>query len=604
MTKPPTAPAFRRVLLTVPRLCAAGVLLSPLAMAENEQTLDDLIVSALRFPNEAGKTTAAVTVLNPEELKERGIYDLTTALSEVPGVIATSTGGQQGAIGGLFIRGTTTAYSQVVVDGMRLSDSTAPLGNFLGTARIDDLSRIEVLRGPQSAIYGGEAVGGVVWLETARGAGEPNGSVRLEGGSFDSFNGYSSANGKTGDVSWFFGGGYDTTANDQPNNDWDQSRAAVRVEWQANPDVILGTTIRANDSRYENQGGSIDHLDGLLATTYADVKFNEVWSARFHAGFYDERYDSDASWGNFGTDLQRASVSTDHVFTLNDQHKLLWGAFYEDTDFSNTIGVDEEHDRYGTYLGWEWSPVDRVTTDAVVRWEDYASYGDEVTWRTGAAWKIPVVETTLRGGIGRAFRTPTFLDLFGTAFGPGNPNLDAESAIGWDIGLEKEWLKNHHVGVTWFSNAIEDQIFNSFAFPPVPPVNVGGTSHTEGLESALHGSFLDGEWSYRLAWTVLTMSLRDQPRHSGSASIDWRPTDKWLLGAGGFYLDKRGWGGQRVDDAFVARVYGEYQLTKQVRLTGRLENVFNSHWEYSRFGFSGPVEAPGFGAFAGVKIDW
>ena len=114
-------------------------------MAENEQTLDDLIVSALRFPNEAGKTSAAVTVLDPEKLKERGIYDLTTALSEVPGVIATSTGGQQGAIGGLFIRGTTTAYSQVVVDGMRLSDSTAPLGNFLGTARIDDLSRIEVL---------------------------------------------------------------------------------------------------------------------------------------------------------------------------------------------------------------------------------------------------------------------------------------------------------------------------------------------------------------------------------------------------------------------------------------------------------------------------
>jgi vitamin B12 transporter len=603
MTKPPTAPAFRRVLLTVPRLCAAGVLLSPLAMAENEQTLDDLIVSALRFPNEAGKTTAAVTVLDPEELKERGIYDLTTALSEVPGVIATSTGGQQGAIGSLFIRGTTTAYSQVVVDGMRLSDSTSPLGNFLGTARIDDLSRIEVLRGPQAAVYGGEAVGGVVWLETARGTGEPNGSVRLEGGSFDSFAGYTSANGKTGDVSWFFGGGYDTTANDQPNNDWNQGRTALRVEWQANPDVILGTTIRANDSRYEESiFGSIEHLDGLLATAYADVKFNEVWSARFHTGIYNEAYDSDASFGNTGTDLQRASVSTDHVFTLTDQHKLLWGAFFENNDYSNTFGTDEEYERYGTYLGWEWSPIERVTTDAVVRWEDYDSYGNEVTWRTGAAWKMPVVETTLRGGIGRAFRTPTLLDLFSTSpFFPGNPNLDAESSIGWDIGLEKEWLQHHYAGVTWFANAIEDQILSPFM---IPAMNVPGTTHTEGLETALNGSFCDGEWSYRFAWTVLTMSLKDQPRHSGSASIDWRPTDKWLLGAGGFYLDKRSWGGQRVDDAFVARVYGEYQLTKQVRLTGRLENVFNSHWEYSRFGFSGPVEAPGFGAFAGVKIDW
>ena len=610
MTKPPTAPAFRRVLLTVPRLCAAGVLLSPLAIAENEQSLDDLIVSALRFPQEAGKTTAAVTVLDPQELKERGIYDLTTALNEVPGVIATSTGGQQGAIGSLFIRGTTTSYSQVVVDGMRLSDSTASLGNFLGTARIDDLSRIEVLRGPQSAIYGGEAVGGVVWLETARGAGEPNGSVRLEGGSFDSFTGYTSTGGKTGDVSWFFGGGYDTTANDTPNNDWDQGRAALRLEWQANPNVTLGTTIRATDSRYETGSvGTIDHVDALLATLYADVKFSDAWAARFNAGVYNESFDDDwAPWnpfpkfgnGNFGTDLQRSSVSTDHVFTLNDCHKLLWGAFFENTDFSNTIGTDEDHNRYGTYLGWEWSPVDRLTTDAVVRWEDYAAYGDEVTWRTGAAWKIPFVETTLRGGIGRAFRTPTFLDLFGSAFGSGNPDLDAESSIGWDIGLDKEWYKNQHASVTWFANAIEDRI-RSF---PTPPVNVPGTTHTEGLETALSGSFCDGEWNYRLAWTVLTMSLADQPRNSGSASFDWRPTDKWLLGVGGFYLDERSWGGQTLDEAWVARVYGEYQLTKQVRLTARVENLFDTHWEYARFPFSDAVVAPGFGAFAGVKIDW
>ena len=171
MIKQPLAPALRRGLLTVPGLCALGFLAAPCATAEVEHELGDLVVSALRFPNEAGKTTAAVTVLDPKDLQHRGISDLMSALNEVPGVIATSTGGQSGALGSLFIRGTTTSYSQVVVDGMRLSDSTAPLGNFLGTSRIGDFGRIEVLRGPQSAIYGGEAVGGVVWLETTRGQG-------------------------------------------------------------------------------------------------------------------------------------------------------------------------------------------------------------------------------------------------------------------------------------------------------------------------------------------------------------------------------------------------------------------------------------------------
>ncbi|BCU77189.1 TonB-dependent receptor [Luteolibacter sp. LG18] len=610
MTKRQFAPALRRGLVTFPRLCASGLVAAPLAMADVEAEPGDMVVSALRFKNEAGKTTSAVTVLDPRELQERGIDDLISALNQSPGVIATSTAGQGGAVGSLFIRGTTTNYSQIVVDGMRLSDSTAPLGNFLGTSRIDDLGRIEVLRGPQSALYGGEAVGGVVWLETARGAGNPGGNLRLEAGSFGSLSGYASTSGKTGDVSWFLGGGYDTTQNDSGFSDWDQGRGAARIEWQATPDLVIGGTFRETDSRFETgANGTVDHLDAQLGTLYADWKVTDWWTARVQGGYYAERYDDD--WaptnpfpifgnGNYGTDLERAAFSTDHLFKLDDCNRLLWGAFFERTDFSNTIGTDETRDRYGSYLGWEWTPTDRITTDAIVRWEDYDSYGDEVTWRTAAAWKVPGIETTVRAGVGRSFRPPTYLDLFGSAFGAGNPNLQAESSIGWDLGLEKEWLPNHHVGVTWFSSAIEDRIRSN----PAPPVNIPGTTHAEGVEAALNGSFCDGVWNYRLAWTVLTMSLADQPKNSGTASVDWRPDDRWLLGVGAFYLGDRSWGGQPLKEAFVARVYGEYKLTEHVTLTGRVENLFDEDWQLSRFPFSPVVNAPGLGAYAGVKIDW
>lgn len=602
MTQQQNVPGLSRVLVTALCLLAAGIAALPVARAEIEYELDDLVVSALRFPSEAGKTTAAVTVLDPRDLQARGVNDLSSALNQVPGVISLSTGGQAGASGSLFVRGTTTAYSQVVVDGMRLSDSTVPLGNFLGGSRLDDLGRIEVLRGPQSALYGGEAIGGVIWLETARGKGDPGGSLRLEGGSFDSLSGYASTEGTAGNFSWFAGAGYDSTANDVRGNDWDQGRAAFRFEWLATPEIRIGTTFRATDARYENpyDGGSLDHLDAALGTIYADVRFNEAWSARFHAGIYDESYDSDSAFGNYGTDLSRRSISTDHVFTLSEHHKLLWGAFYEQTDFSNTIGTAENRDRYGSYLGWEWTPHERFTANAVGRWEDYAAYGDEVTWRTGVAWKIPLIEGTVRGGVGRAFRTPTYLDLFGSSFGVGNPNLRAESSIGWDLGLEKEWLPGHRIGLTWFANSIEDRI-RSF---PAPPVNRPGTTRTAGVEASLDGSWCEGQWVYRLVWTYLDRSLADQPRNSGSASIDWRPDDRWLVGAGVFHVDERSWGGLPLDEAWVARIYGEYRISKGVRLTARVENATDTRWQYSRFPFSSPVNAPGFGIFSGIQIDW
>ena len=377
--------------------------------------------------------------------------------------------------------------------------------------------------------------------------GAPGGSLSLEAGSFDSLSSHATASGKSGDVSWFLGGGYDMTSNDARNNDWNQASGALRVEWQATPDLVLGTTFRDIDSRYETGGnGTVDHLDAQLATVYADWKISDIWTARVLAGLYVERFDDDwAPWnafpifgnGNYGSDLERGSLSTDHVITLNDCHKLLWGAFFERTDFSNTIGTDVERDRYGSYLGWEWTPAERITTDAVVRWEDYDAYGDEVTWRTAAAWEIPGIETTLRGGVGRAFRTPTYLDLFGSAFGAGNPALKAESSIGWDLGLEKEWLPGHQIGVTFFQNNIEDRI-QSF---PTPPVNLPGTTRAEGVEAGLNGAFCEGQWRYRLAWTMLEHSLADQPRNSGTASLDWRPDDRWLLGAGAFYLSERSW---------------------------------------------------------------
>ncbi len=567
--------------------------------AEVEGDLDALVVSALRLPGKSWEATSAVDVLDPREFERRQIFDLREALNEVPGVIATSTSGQTGAIGSVFIRGTNTSYSQLVVDGVRLSDSTAPLGNFFSGARLDGLGRIEVLRGPQAAVHGGESVGGVIWLETARGLDAPKTNVRLEGGSFETFNGYLSNSGVNGPLSWFFGAGYDGTHNDATGQDFDQGRGAARIEWASSEALTLGATFRLTDSRfqYQNFGENTDHTDANLATVYANAQFSERWLARFTLGNYSESYDNDSAFGNFGTDLNRTVLSTDQSYVLTDEHTILGGAFIERSDFQNTIGSDQDEIRYGGHIGWRWSPHDAVTTDAVLRWEDYAEFEDQVTWRVGVSWQV-IEATRLRAGVGKAFRTPTLLDLNGTAFGAGNPNLDAEESIGWDVGVEHVFSDDMAVAVTYFENSIEDRI-QSF---PTPPINLAGDTPTRGIEVAGRGE-ISSCVSYRISYTWLDESLQDQPENTANASLDWRASDRLTLGLGATYVDERSYGGEPLEDYFLMRAYGAYSISDNMGISARIENVLDDEYELANF-FGNRIPGAGLGMFVGINCSF
>jgi vitamin B12 transporter len=594
MTKQKTSAQSRTTRAGRTLIGIAAITLCGQLHAEIEKELEALVVSAWRMPGKASEATSSVSLLDPRELEEMGIFDLRQALNEVPGVISTSTSGQTGAIGSVFIRGTTTSYSQLVVDGIRVSDSTVSLGNFFAGARLDDLGRIEVLRGPQAAIHGGESVGGVIWLETARGDGDPATRLRLEGGSFDSFNGHLSHSGQKGSFSWYLGAGYDGTQNDAAAQDFDQGRAAMRLEWAQSDNLTLGMTFRATDSRfqYDSFGTNTDHTDADLATLYANARLAPGWLARFTLGRYSESYDNDTAFGNYGSDLERLVVSTDHSIAMGDCNTLLAGAFWESTDFSNTIGTATDAKRYGTHIGWEWKPAESFTADAVVRWEDYAEYDDQLTWRIGGSWQA-LESTRLRAGVGKAFRTPTYLDLYGTAFGAGNPNLAAEESIGWDIGIEQRIGDAHLVSLTYFENSIESRI-QSF---PTPPVNLPGGTPTRGLEFAAEGELSECV-GYRLAWTWLGASLQDQPENTATASLTWRPTEKLLLGCGASFVDERSYGGAPMDSYMLLRIHGSYRVSENLTLHARIENLADEGYELSRFG--APIKGAGLGAFAGL----
>lgn len=591
--------AQKRTIRTGCTLGFVAIVLCGSLTAEVVDELDELVVSAWRIPGDVSRTTSALTVLDPKEMEEMGLLDIKDALDRIPGVIATSLGGQTGASGTVLIRGTTSSYSQLVVDGIRVSDSTSPMGNFLSGARVNDLSRIEVIRGPQAAIHGGESVGGVIWMETARGSGEPETYLRSEVGSFGSHQVFGSHSGEKNGLSWYLGGGYEHTDNDAPNESYDLIRSSMRLEWVQTENLTLGMTYRGQDSRFEYDffGSNIDHVDSNLVTAYANARLAPGWISSVVMGLYKESFDNDTAFGNYGADLERVVLSTDQSFEISEAYTLLFGGFIEHSEYSNTINTVSDEYRYGGHLGMKWTPTDRFTGDAVVRWEDYVNYSDQVTWRLGGAWQA-MDKTKFRAGVGKAFRTPTLLDLYGTTFGLGNPNLEAEQSLGWDFGVEQELTGHHRLSVTYFENAIENQIQTTFAFPlSPPPVNLPGSTRTSGVEFAVNGEITDNI-DYLVSWTWLGDSLQDQPENTATASIQYRPMEKLLLGFGATYVDSRSYGGAPLDEYLLLRVHASYELNENVTLHARVENLADE--EYQLANFATPVNGAGLGFYTGI----
>lgn len=564
------------------------------------EELDKLVVSALRIPTSVNDNPASVGIINPRDTEAQGIYLLRDALNRVPGVISTSTSGQTGAIGSLFIRGTGTSYSQVVVDGMRITDSNAPLGNFLGNARTSGFGRIEVLRGPHGALYGGESVGGVLWLETASGSREPITQIRGEVGSFNSYSLNAQHSGSEGRLTYFLSGGYEETSNDtSPDQDHRLWRTALRADIDLDDTWDLRLTFRGNDSFFRDSNPSDNRVDSVLTTLQATGKISNRWTSRFHTGYYREDYQNIGAFGPFETELRTLNFSTNQEIQLTDDLLLLAGGFISEDDFANTIGVDQTRERYGAHASLQWQPIDGLTLLQSGRWEDYDAFGDEFTWRSSAAYHFDEHGLTIRGGYGKSFRTPTYLDLFGSFFGAGNPTLDPESARGWDLGFAKSLGPNHEIEVTYFHNRISNQI-QSF---PTPPQNIPGATDTQGLEIGARGAWFDQRLHYHLAWTWTDESLVDLPRNAVNASLDWDATDKTRVGVGVNHLSSRSFGGTPIAAATITRLHASHQLTENLRLHARIENLLDEDYELSNF-FGNVIQGPGTGFYLGLTATW
>lgn len=599
---------------------------APAASNEVVETLEPTTVVATKFEMDLKDVSASVAILDVEELRNEGENSVQEAIGHrTPGVIATSTAGQSGQPTSLFIRGTKTNQSQVRLDGVRISDSTASYANFLGSTNLFGLSDIEILKGASSSVYGAGAIGGVLSLSTAKGEGEPTHSATAEYGSYNSWLGNLSSQGAVGDFSYNLGVTGEDTQNDSDSpisgNDFTQFSYYSRFDFALDDHSSIGMTLRGGDSSFETpEYGSLstntpqkNRYDYLFGTLFYENQVSDAWSTRVTLGMSKEDFDSKlGKFGDFYSNTDRYSINWDNEYVWSDKHSSVVGTYFENVEFEDTYQVDSSRDSYGIYFSHAWQVIDSVLVNGTLGWDDHDDYGDEWTWNAGAIYELTST-TSFKANSGKGFRAPTFAELTPSPGIPAwfipatlvDPDLGAEQSFNWNIGVEQV-VCGTTLALTWFENDVTNAIQSIDAGASNLRTNVAGKSKVNGLEFASHTELEDFKTSIFTSYTYYQHSLAVEiPEQSATLGINTQITEKCNGGVVGTWVDRRESGGESLGSYTLVNLFTNYQVTENVKVHGRIENLLGEDYEladFTIFGDPNAVKGRGRGFYGGVTV--
>ena len=623
----PTSGSTRRFLLVLvagalPALLSAQTaghtVLNPV-----EVRLAPVVVTATRTANDPVTIGSAVDVVSSDDLARRQQDTLAAALGGLSGAPLFASGAT-GATTSLFLRGANSNQTLFLVDGIRLNDANADYNVFLGGAVLGAGTSLEVARGPQSTLYGSDAIGGVVAIISERGEGQNRTSVSTEAGSFGTVRGSVATAGASGPWGYNFSVNGGHTDNDRVNNAFGTAGANARIDRRVSDSTDVGVTARwfhgeygDPGSRFTNDTDDSTRENNLLVTVFADTRPAPGWSVHATAGGQDRRFVSDASFGPFGpnsiaiTTNRRGVLDAQATYSGAAHHRFTFGTTAEATQTRNTgFGAINRHQTSLAFFAQEeFSPTDTVNLTAGLRSDDFDTFGRATTGRLTAAWQVVPKQVKLRASSGTGFHSPSFLDLYGRSpFYVGNPNLKSEHARGWDAGVDFfNNIRSATMSLTWFENRYSDLITGNFAVFPSTVANVA-RARTRGLEWSANARLPEG-WETRVSYTYLEAQnlttgdrLLRRPRQSGTADL-WHDFGRGLsAGAGVSFaanrrdIDARTFATIDAEDYTVARLYAAWQVKPNLTIKVRLENLLDEQYEAVN-----GYPATGFGAFGGVE---
>lgn len=601
-----------------------------------------VVVAATRIPTHIEDVGSSVTVITAADIEARQQRSLPDVLRSVPGVNIVQTGGAGGQTS-LFLRGANPNHTKVLLDGIDIADPSTPSGAIdISKLLTGDIAKVEVLRGPQGALYGSDAIGGVVNIITKAGTGPMTITATMEGGSFDTFNQGASLSGSEGDfryqatVQHFFSGATPVTPLNllppgQRRNDdfYNNVTAGTKLGYQVSDNFDLGFVGHYYNSLSKITGDAFNFVTFTSFPSPTRTRISSVqYQSRGTAHLVLGRLDQTLGFAYGSTIVATQDPDNGDSRAIGDRVKLDWQGNVRVMEGQTVVlGAEMARDALhpGLSFGFPSTLSRGITTNAgyaellsdfdfglhnsiSVRYDDNSRFGNKTTWRIAPTWLIEETGTRLKASAGSGFKAPALQQLYGT-FG-GNALLKPETSFGYDVGVEQSLLDGAvTAGITWFQNNFRNLIVSGPA-PTFNLINVG-RARTDGVESFIAWKALDtltlrADYTYTDALDASTkLSLLRRPRHKVSVGGDWQATDDLSLNANLLYVGPQIDGNRdfsiprhKMPDYVTLDLAASYRLNDKWSLFGRIENATDTDYQ-SPDGFL----RPGIGAYGGIKVN-
>lgn len=593
---------------------ALAVALLPLA-AHAEQSsapaapleLQPLVVTSGRHAEPAQQATAATTVFTRKDIERLQVRSVSELLERVPGVSVSRTGGA-GSQTGLFMRGTSTAQTLILVDGQRIASASS------GTSSLEFLSpeqieRVEVVRGARSALYGSDAIGGVVQIFTRQGSGDGiKPYMRLGVGSNQTYERNLGVSGGDAHTRFSLGAALDETQgidatrdNFGANGDDDAYRnqsLSMNLSHRFSDDLKVGFSVldQRGESEFEDLfSTSLPTTDFQLSSlsSYIDGNFSDAWNSRLEVGHSEDKRDTGNDQPNAGADsfysfnTYRDSANWVNTLTLTERHQVLLGAdWYEDRLHSDTDFVEDSRWNQAAFIQHRYT-AEHFSTELGLRHDKNQQYGSENTWN--AALSVPLNhDNDVILSYSEGFRAPTFNDLYypdfcfgGFCSASANPDLKPETSKSYEAQWRSRYSSTGALELSLYRIDLQDAIVLDQDYIPQ---NVQ-TARINGFEAALKQELFG--WQGNLALALIdprdratghtlarrakrTLSL-DLDRQFGafSAGTSWRAVS-------GRYDDAQNT--RELSGYGLLSLRGAWQASPEVAFDLKLNNIFDQDY--------------------------
>lgn len=616
-----------------------AALAMPLSLRAQEATAPSLsptpgetgpvVVTATRLETPAQEVPASVTVITAGDFEEKQIDRVADALREAPGLSVVQSG-TAGQLTSVFTRGLRSEHTQVLLDGIPVNQGLAGLFNFADLTT-DDIERIEIVRGPQSTLYGPRALAGTIQIFTKQGSGTPETSVTAEAGAYSTFREAVQSSGSFQQLDYSLGASRFESDFARPNNQYRRSSGLTNLGWAPNDQLRVGSlfTYSLADTGNPNTIFDPKPIDNFLTERWLigphlDWRPTDCWENKLIVSYDHERQVNDPNEDGF-VGATRALFKR---FTLDYQSDLkpaTWftltsGFFYSRVDagqersfVSQEFGpqptsISDHTEETSGFAQVAVTPLSGWNIVAGGRYDHFNQFGDVWTYRVASSYLIKPTGTTMHASIATGFSPPSSQDkIFGNNFG-----LEPERDRGWDAGLEQSlWDGRVIAGATYFHNRLSNLIGFNGQFETL---NLGAAK-TQGIETEIRirpwaGLLLTASYTYLDAEKTSAADI-SQP---AGARLPRRPRNEAYVSASYLWCGKLrttleaklvnareeiNFGGPNFDieDYSFVNFAAEYEVNRHLTIFGRIDNLSNEHYA-EVFGFP----ALGRAAYGGVRV--